>query len=437
MRSLPEDIAFCLQALEERGFASYLVGGCVRDALMGIAPQDYDLCTAALPEQTCAVFSPIPQDLTGVKHGTVRLLLPRGPVEITTFRREGGYRDSRHPDWVDFVPQIETDLKRRDFTVNAIAWSPVRGYADPFGGRADIEKGLLRCVGEPEQRFREDPLRILRGIRFAARFRLAVDPDALAALTALAPLTRQLARERVYEELSGFLLAARAEDLLRFAPVLTVLLPELAPTVGFDQHSPHHAYDIFTHTAQVTGAVPKELPLRWAALLHDIGKVPCFTRDENGRGHFKGHAQTGSQMAQEVLERLHAPAGVRERAVWLIDHHMTVLTPEPAAVRRSLSRYGRERLEQLLALQEADMKGKGTAEHADSDRYPRIRALLAQLEQEEGRLTLRSLAVNGNDLLALGYAGREIGQTLNALLEQVLEGTLPNEKTALLQAAKR
>ncbi|MGM9605327.1 MAG: CCA tRNA nucleotidyltransferase [Faecousia sp.] len=433
---LPEQIEACIRALENAGFAAYLVGGCVRDHLMGLAPQDYDLCTAALPEQTAAVFSHIPQDLTGIRHGTVKLLLPESEIEITTFRREGSYRDNRHPDWVEFVADIHEDLARRDFTVNAIAFSPTRGYADPFGGMQDLQTGVLRSVGTPETRFREDALRILRGIRFAARFGFQVEEETMAAMVSLAALTDSLARERVYEELSGFLLKARAEDLLRFAPILSQVIPELAPTVGFQQHSPHHAYDVFTHTAYVTGAVPPDLALRWAALLHDIGKVPCFTRDENGRGHFKGHAQVSARMADTILRRLRAPSAVREAAVWLIDHHMTVLQPEENLLRRSLSRYGRENLERLLCLQEADMKGKGTSEHENSDRYPRLRALLVQLDAQEGRLTLKSLAVNGNDLMALGLTGRQIGDCLNRLLEQVLDGSLPNEKTALLQAVK-
>lgn len=433
---LPEQIEACIRALENAGFAAYLVGGCVRDHLMGLAPQDYDLCTAALPEQTAAVFSHIPQDLTGIRLGTVKLLLPESETEITTFRREGSYRDNRHPDWVEFVPDIHEDLARRDFTVNAMAFSPTRGYVDPFGGMADLQAGVLRCVGAPETRFREDSLRILRGIRFAARFSLQVEEETMAAMVSLAPLTDGLARERVYEELAGFLLKATAEDLLRFAPILSQVIPELAPTVGFQQHSPHHAYDVFTHTAYVTGAVPAEAPLRWAALLHDIGKVPCFTRDENGRGHFKGHAQVSARMAEDVLRRLRAPSAVRETAVWLIDHHMTVLQPEERLLRRSLSRYGREKLEQLLCLQEADMKGKGTSEHENSDRHPRLRAMLAQLDAQEGRLTLKSLAVNGSDLMDLGLTGRQIGDCLSRLLEQVLDGSLPNEKTALLQAVK-
>lgn len=434
--TLPEQIVRCLQMLESAGYAAYLVGGCVRDDLMGIPPQDFDLCTAALPEQTAAVFADIPQDLTGVRHGTVKLLMEGMEVEITTFRREGSYRDNRHPDWVEFVPDIREDLARRDFTVNAIAYSPSRGYVDPFGGRADLQSGILRCVGEPERRFREDALRILRGMRFAARFGFLPEPATLDAMIGLAPLTDALARERVYQELSGFLLKAEVSDLLRFAPILAQVIPELSPTLGFLQHSPHHAYDVFTHTAHVTAAVAPVLSLRWAALLHDIGKVPCFSQDENGRGHFKGHAQVSAQMADAVLHRLHAPTQLRETAVWLIDHHMTVLQPEEALLRRSLSRYGRERLELLLCLQEADMKGKGTREHENSQRYPRLREILSQLDAQEGRLTLKSLKINGNDLIALGMSGRQIGDCLNRLLEQVLSGSLENEKSALIQAAK-
>lgn len=434
---LPEQIEACVRALEDAGFAAYLVGGCVRDSLLGITPHDYDVCTAALPEQTSAVFRHIPQDFTGIKHGTVKLFAPGEEIEITTFRREGDYRDNRHPDWVAFVPDVREDLARRDFTVNAIAWSPTRDFADPFGGIADLKAGVLRCVGEPETRFREDALRILRGMRFAARFGFSVEEETLAAMIALAPLTDSLARERVYEELSGFLLKATAEDLLRFAPILSQAIPELAPTVGFRQHSPHHAYDVFTHTAYVTAAVPADLALRWAALLHDIGKVPCFTQDETGRGHFKGHAQAGARMADTVLQRLRAPAGVREEAVWLIEHHMSVLQPEETMLRRWLSRYGREKLERMFCLQEADMRGKGTSEHEHSSRYPRLRALLEQLDAREGRITLKSLAVKGGDLMELGLKGRQIGDCLNDLLEQVLSGTLPNEKAALLQAVKQ
>ena len=279
---LPEHIAYCLNALEDAGFAAWCVGGCVRDALLGLTPHDYDICTAALPEQTEAVFSDHRLVLAGKKHGTVGVIFEKEVVEITTFRTEGDYLDNRHPDWVEFVPDVEKDLARRDFTVNAMAWSPKRGFADPFGGRTDLERNVLRAVGDPELRFREDSLRILRGLRFAARFNLRIEETTWQAMLRQRQLMDNLARERVFEELCGLLPLVTAEELIRFAPILAAVIPELEPMIGFDQHSPHHAYDVFTHTAHVVAAVPPELPLRWAALLHDVGKVPTFTRDVYG-----------------------------------------------------------------------------------------------------------------------------------------------------------
>ena len=426
-----------LCTLEEAGYPAYLVGGCVRDGLLHQPTYDYDITTAARPEETQAVFRGVKQDPVGIRHGTIRLHLPGGIAEVTTFRTEGGYGDHRHPGWVEFVPDIEADLARRDFTVNAIAWSPRRGYADPFGGRKDLEQGILRCVGEPNRRFQEDALRILRGIRFAARFHLTVEPATMAAMAANAPLVQCLSGERIFEELTGFLQAAEFDDLIRFAPVLTAAIPELAPAVGFDQHSPHHAYDVYTHICHVTAATPA-LPslLRWAALLHDIGKPACFARDETGRGHFKGHAQVGAQMAEEILTRLHAPKGMREDAVWLIDHHMTPLENDEKQLRRYLSRYGCQRLLYLIALQKADAMSKGVDNEAASPRLDGLREAVIRLDQTESRLTVPALAVDGCDMKALGYCGREIGTILKELLEKVLDGTLENRRECLLEEAE-
>lgn len=430
---MTEYVRSCVDVLEKAGYEAFLVGGCVRDTLLGLTPHDYDLCTSAQPMQTAALFGGFSLDLTGAALGTVKV----GELEITTFRRESAYHDSRHPDAVTFVEDVREDLARRDFTVNAIAWSPSRGYVDPFGGRRDLENRVLRCVGKPEKRFREDALRILRGMRFAARFRLEVEPQTMDAMLRLAPLTDNLARERVFEELTGFLLAADAAALCRFAPILAQIIPELAPTVGFDQHSPHHAYDLFTHIAHVTQAVSAESALRWAALLHDIGKVPCFTQDEAGRGHFYGHAQAGAKLAQTVLLRLRAPKQLRERAIWLIENHMVRLNPERKMMRRWLCQNGKDAMEQLISLQEADMCGKGTDEHRGSCLFAQNRALLTALEEEEGRMSLKRLAVNGHDLMALGYSGRAIGEELNRLLSLVLDETLPNEKATLLDACHK
>ena len=426
-----------MHALEDRGFAAYAVGGCVRDACLGLIPQDYDLCTAALPEETEAVFQDRKLVLAGKKHGTVGVVTESGVIEITTFRKEGTYRDNRHPDWVAFVSEIEEDLARRDFTVNAMAYSPIRGYADPFGGREDLKKGILRAVGDPVRRFEEDSLRILRGVRFAVRYGLTVDGATENAMASQAFQMENLARERVFEELCKLLPLVNAQDLIRFAPVITAVIPELAPLVGFDQRSPHHAYDLYTHVAHVVDSVPRELPLRWAALLHDIGKIPTFTQDETGRGHFYGHAPKGAEMAEEVLRRLKAPTALREQAVLLIGKHMTRLTPERKALRRQVSRLGWETTQQLLALQQADMDSKGTGESDDSSLFDRIRAELEALHQEESCFSLKDLAVNGHDLMELGLSGKTIGLALNHLLEQVMDEQLPNEKEALLDAVKR
>ncbi|MGM9585472.1 MAG: CCA tRNA nucleotidyltransferase [Faecousia sp.] len=432
---LPEYIQNCIDLLENAGFAAYAVGGCVRDACLGLTPHDYDLCTSATPPQTEQVFRDYRLVLAGEKHGTVTVLTPGGPVEITTFRTEGGYRDNRHPDWVKFVPDVEWDLARRDYTVNAMAYSPTRGFADPFGGREDLKNHILRAVGEPETRFREDSLRILRGVRFAACYGLTPEEHTLQAMLSQMHLMENLARERVYDELCKLLLVAKAEDITRFAPVLAAVIPELSPMIGFDQHSPHHAYDLITHTAHVVEGVPAELPLRWAALLHDTGKVTTFTRDATGRGHFYGHAKDSARIADTVLRRLKAPTALREEAVTLIEKHMTRLQPDRKLLRRQVSRLGFPMVEALLSLQQADMGSKGTGEDDGQDTFAAVRALLEKLRQEDACLSLKNLAVNGNDLIAIGFQGKAIGACLNALLEQVLEERLPNEKEALLGEA--
>lgn len=432
---LPENIQNCINLLENAGFAAYAVGGCVRDACLGLTPHDYDLCTSALPQETEAVFRAYRLVLAGEKHGTVTVITEEGPVEITTFRTEGGYRDNRHPDWVEFLPEIEGDLARRDFTVNAMAYSPKRGFADPFGGRADLENHILRAVGDPVSRFREDSLRILRGVRFAARFDLTPEENTLNAMFSQAGLMEHLARERVFDELCKLLPVAKAEDITRFAPILAAVIPELAPMIGFDQHSPHHAYDLITHTAHVVEGVPPTLPLRWAALLHDTGKVTTFTRDATGRGHFYGHARDSAAMADTILRRLKAPTALREEVVTLIGRHMTRLQPERKLLRRQVSKFGFPMVESQLTLQEADMGSKGTGEDDGSAVFSEVRELLAELKAEDACLGLKDLAVNGNDLMALGYRGKAIGTCLNALLEQVVDERLPNEKNALLAFA--
>ena len=433
---LPQAVLSAMVALEAAGFQAYAVGGCVRDSLLGLTPADYDLCTDARPGQISRVFGDCQILHHGEKHGTVGVVLDGNVLEITTFRTEGGYADTRHPDWVAFVGDIREDLARRDFTVNAMAYNPRTGYIDPFGGRQDLERKVLRTVGDPEQRFREDALRILRGARFSARFGLIPEPATSAAMERLAPFMDNLARERVFDELCKLLLAATIDTLRAFVPILTQVIPELAPTVGFQQHSPHHRYDVFTHTAHVVEAVPPALPLRWAALLHDIGKPAAFTQDENGRGHFKGHAKISAEMADAILLRLKAPSALRQQVTELIGLHMTPLEPDKKLLRRRLGKLGRERLEQLLLLQEADMGSKGTGKPEDMEQFVHIRKLIGEIFTEDACFCIKDLAINGWDLQQAGFApGPDIGQCLSWLLGQVQDEVLPNEREALLQSA--
>ena len=435
---LPQPVAYCIGQLKNAGFESYCVGGCVRDALLGIPPHDYDLTTRATPEEICQVFHRHDLVLAGEKHGTIGVVIDHNVYEITTFRTEGGYQDSRHPDWVKFVPTVEEDLARRDFTVNAMAYSPDRGYIDPWGGQRDLQAKILRAVGDPTTRFTEDALRILRGVRFAVRFGLVPDGATKQAMDELAPSLEKIAKERVFDELCKLLLDVTAADLLRFRNILAQVIPELRPSFDFDQHSPHHIYDVFTHTAQVVETAPKNLALRWAALLHDTGKPQAFYRDETGRGHFPSHAKYSAQIAEAVLTRLKAPTALREQVVLLIAQHMTQLEPDKRILRRRLAQHGEKTVRQMLSLQKADFGSKGTGTAQEEAVFGQIEAILSEILAEDACLGLKDLAVNGKDLMALGFpAGPRLGQCLNRLLEQVLDETLPNEKSALLSAAKQ
>lgn len=434
---LPESVLFCIHTLESAGFEAYVVGGCVRDALLGLIPQDYDLCTNALPADICRVFAAHTLVRSGEKHGTIGVVINKEVYEITTFRTEGDYLDSRHPEWVHFVSTVSEDLARRDFTINAIAYSPRHGYIDPWGGQADLHAHILRTVGDPTVRFSEDALRILRGVRFSVRYDLEPDPETERAMFALASTMDKLARERVFSELCKLLPLIHASQLLRFVPVLLQVIPELRPCVGFDQHSPHHIYDVFTHTAYVVESMPTDLALRWAALLHDIGKPDCFLLHEDRQGHFHGHAKLSARMADDILLRLKAPTVLRERVVLLIGQHMTQLIADKRLLRRRLGQYGEECVRQMLALQRGDFSSKGTGSTAEESIFAQIEALLEEVLAEQACFQIRDLQVDGHDMLALGLQGRAIGSCLADLLSRVQNEELPNEKAALLKAAER
>ncbi len=436
MLDLPAHAARAIAQLEDAGFETWAVGGCVRDSLRGAAPHDWDLCTAARPEQMQAVFAGERVLETGAKHGTLTLLTDGGPLEITTFRADGGYSDGRHPDGVRFVAHIEDDLARRDFTVGAMAWHPERGLCDPFGGLDDLQEGVLRAVGDPDARFQEDALRILRAVRFASQLGFAVEPETAAAMR------RQLARldcvaaERVRAELTGLLCGRFAQRaLLAFRDVIGYVLPELVPMFDCDQQNPHHKYDVWEHSVRAAGQVPAEPALRWAMLLHDCGKPACKTVDERGVGHFYGHPKASHAIAEPLLHRLRFSAEETGRILLLVEQHDRPLGDSPKLVRRRLCQIGEARFRDLLALKKGDAVGQGT--HPEDIAWLcGIAQLLEEVLAADACFSLRQLAVNGNDMVSLGLSGPAVGEMLRALLDAVIDGQADNTRDALLRRAR-
>lgn len=433
---LPEFVTRALAALRAAGHEAWAVGGPVRDLLMGREPGDWDICTSATPEETEAVFAGERLIETGLKHGTVTVLLAGQPLEITTYRADGDYSDHRHPDAVRFSQSLEEDLARRDLTVNAMAYAPGEGLRDPFGGQADLKKGLLRAVGEPGRRFEEDALRVLRTLRFAAQLGFAIEKDTAAAMEKKKALLSFVSAERVRVELTKLLCGPDAAPVLRrFREIAAVVLPELAPCFDLDQRNPHHSLDLWEHSLAALEVVPPEPCLRWAALLHDVGKPACFTVDEAGTGHFYGHEKASAALADALLRRLRFSNGERERIVCLVELHGLPLPPEKKTLRRRLARLGEGDFFALLALQRADVTAQAPAYRSRLAELDEAEAQARALLVEESCFSLKDLAVKGGDLLTLGLRGPALGKTLNALLDAVLDEKAPNEKEKLLALA--
>ena len=437
---VPEYVRTALSALESAGWESYAVGGCVRDTLLGRAPHDWDLCTAAPPEAVKAAFPGERVLETGIRHGTVTLLTSEGPLEITTFRTEGLYSDSRHPDSVAFVSDVGEDLRRRDFTVNAMAYSPARGLRDDFGGQADLAAGILRCVGDPAERFGEDALRILRAMRFAARYGFTVEENTARAMLDCRELLTRVSPERCFTELKGILCAPGAGTILReFPQVIFTILPELEPMWGFDQHMPeHHQWDVWGHVTRAVDAVEPETVLRLTMLFHDCGKPATFSTDsDTGKSHFYGHPAVGARMADAMLRTLRCDNDTRETVVTLVEHHGDRSEGSVKAVRRLLSQLGEENMRRLKKVRLADAAAHTPETCARmTARATEDQRIVEELLAREGRMTLKSLAVGGAELRALGLeAGPRMGWVLQTLLEDVINETVPNQREALLARA--
>ena len=431
---IPESVQEVLRSLQDRGYEAWCVGGAVRDRLLGREPGDWDVTTSALPEETMAVFGDraIP---TGIKHGTITVRTDRGPVETTTFRVDGDYRDHRRPEEVTFTRSLEEDLKRRDFTVNAMALGLTGELRDPFGGQADLKAGILRCVGEPDRRFQEDALRILRGLRFAATLGFTLEPETRAAIRRNRELLGEIAAERIWAEVSRLLCGPHAAAVLRDYPeVFGVFWPELLPMVGFDHRNFHHIYDVWEHTLHALEAVPGDLILRLTMLFHDVGKPDCFSLDENGLGHFYGHPARSAQLADELLRRLRCDNETREMVVRLVDWHDRPIALTEQGVARALRRLGERDLRRLIQVKRADNLAQAPAYWTRQQELDLGEQLLEQVLAQNACFSLKQLAVNGRDLLALGLRGPAIGETLEALLNRVVDGELPNDREALLKS---
>lgn len=437
--SLPPEAAAFLRRLRAAGYESYLVGGAVRDLLENRPIGDVDVATPATPAQVAEVFSDCRVIPTGLAHGTQTVVLEGASAEITTFRVEGGYSDSRHPDTVEFVQELEADLARRDFTVGAMALSLDGELTDPFGGREDLSRRILRAVGESELRFEEDALRILRALRLCSEYGFELEEQTRRAAFSQKARLGALAKERIYPEFCRLVCGKYAEAVLLWGrEILSELIEGLSPCFDFDQQSIYHCYDVYTHTAKTVGEIERTLPLRLAAFFHDLGKPAVYVFGEDGHGHFAGHAAVSCRIAHRALSALGAPLKVQKEVCALIEHHDEILTPTKKCVRRALLRHGEEHLRALIRLELADAKTHAAwiAEQKSANLAEFERILDEQIAAGAA-FSLATLAIGGDDLLALGMPqGKKIGATLETLLFYVVEGDLENERHALLAAAQ-
>ena len=435
MQSLPSYVVSALSRLEEAGAEAYVVGGAVRDALRDAPVHDYDITTSATPEEVLIAFAGERTVETGLKHGTVTVLLEGVPLEITTFRIDGGYHDGRHPDSVTFTRSLREDSARRDFTVNAMASDKAGRIYDFFGGKEDLKAGVIRTVGDPLLRFKEDALRILRALRFASTLDFRIEERTLCAARLLKEDLKRISPERIREELIKLLTGKAAARVLREGrEVLSSVLPEILPTFGFDQRNPHHAFDLWEHTVRTVDAVLPVPHLRLAALLHDLGKPSCFKEDENGVGHFYGHAEKSERIAEGILSRLRFDNKTRDTVLLLVKQHDVLPQPATRQFARMRSRYSDEFLFDWLALIRADRTAQTPVLSPEKDAVLReAEDAAAALLQKEERLDLHSLAIGGEDLFRCGVPrGKEMGILLQRALAAVLDGAVKNEKEALL-----
>ena len=435
---LPKHVKYIIETLEQNGYEAYAVGGCVRDSILGREPNDWDITTSADPYEVKKLFSHTID--TGLQHGTVTIMLEHVGYEVTTYRIDGDYEDSRHPKEVTFTKSLEEDLKRRDFTVNAMAYNDRDGLIDLFHGMDDIQKKVIRCVGNAEERFTEDALRIMRAVRFSAQFGYEIELETKKAIVKLAPNLKNISAERIREELIK-LLVSDHPDYIRIAyetGITAQILPELDVCMETKQNTPHHMYTVGEHIIHSLTNVPGDKVLRLAMLMHDIGKPYCITTDEAGRDHFKGHAEKSAEMAAVIMHRLKFDNDTLNRVKRLAKYHDWAISLSPpikkATVRSMISRIGEDLFPDLFTIGDADLLAQSDYFKAEKEEKQQLlKEMYREIIEQGDCLSIKNLAVSGNDLIEHGMKpGKELGQVLQKMLEDVLKHPSSNNKEYLL-----
>ena len=436
---LPAEVKKIISVLEDAGYEAYAVGGCVRDSLFGQTPHDWDITTSAEPQAVKSLFNRTID--TGLQHGTVTVRMGGQGFEVTTYRIDGDYGDGRHPDSVSFTKSLEEDLKRRDFTINAMAYNDEAGLVDIFGGQEDLKRGLIRCVGAPEERFQEDALRILRAARFAARFGFEIDPEAKRVMKEKAETLHKVSAERIREEFVKLIVSPHP-DMVRTLYELgltAVFLPEFDTMMATPQNTEHHMYDVGEHTIHVMENVPEDKVLRLAALFHDVGKPACRKTDAEGTDHFLGHPALGADMTADIMRRLKFDNATIESVTRLVRFHDERFPVTARNVRRFISRLGSEYFDDMLVLKRADVLGQSMYQRKEKlDRIDEMDRVGHEIMNNAEPLSVKDLAIGGKDLMDLGIArGPEIGAILKALLREVVDEPERNERETLLEEAEK
>lgn len=450
---MPKQVRQIITTLQEHGYEAYAVGGCVRDAMLGRKPQDWDITTSALPMQVKALFRRTVD--TGIQHGTVTVLLEKEGFEVTTYRVDGTYEDGRHPTEVAFTASLTEDLKRRDFTINAMAYNEKEGLVDLFSGAEDLNRGIIRCVGVAKERFSEDALRILRAFRFSAQLDFTIEEETLQAAQELAGTLRKISAERIYAELTKLLLSEHPGRLLTAyeCDITEVILPEFDRMCETPQRHPAHYTNVGLHSLDTVRTVkrmseyggeagfsPEEFRyLRLAALFHDVGKPDCRSTDAEGIDHFHGHAEAGADAVKKILRRLKADNATIDTVSRLVRWHDYSFVPEERPMRRAMHKIGADLIPLLLELRRGDLVAHAEPYRTEGpENLRKIWQVFLGIKSREECTSLKDLAVNGSDLIAAGFApGKELGEVLNRLLLLVIEAPELNQKEVLLAETEK